>query len=474
MKKKVNFAKVSPFMVDPEPIEEAFSLRAEDFEPATDAEKESVVEKHKSVSFWRDAGRRFRKNTVSMVALFVFIFILLFAFLGPALIPYNYKEQYRQSLNLGPLQYSDEERICFEIAENNDGYYAASMAEGGMIQKKIYYYFRENGKVYSFSVAKSYSDETHSILLFNGDAEHPLVLREMDTKTGEWKEDIPIETQNTIPQLTESEVKKRWEVREIKLMHSVFPHIFGTDGSGRDLMARTMYGAQVSIIVGITAALIVLVIGSIYGSISGLAGGVTDFIMMRIVELIYSIPEVLIVLLLQMVLNPQDQDNPSFLQKWLDANKNGAFGVLNDLGIGVVSIFITFALLYWVTMARIVRGQVLQLKKQEYVNAAVALGASKWRIIRRHLLPNAIGALVITTCLQIPSAIFLESFLSFLGLGVSAPMPSLGSLCSDALKTIWLYPYQLIFPAVILTLIVLSLNLVGDGLRDALDPRLKK
>jgi ABC-type dipeptide/oligopeptide/nickel transport system permease subunit len=125
-------------------------------------------------------------------------------------------------------------------------------------------------------------------------------------------------------------------------------------------------------------------------------------------------------------------------------------------------------------MARIVRGQVLQLRKQEYVTAAIALGAGNKRIIKRHLLPNCVGALVITTCLQIPSAIFLESFLSFLGLGVSAPMASLGSLCSDALATITMYPYRLIYPAVILTVIVLTLNLVGDGLRDALDPRLKK
>ena len=147
---------------------------------------------------------------------------------------------------------------------------------------------------------------------------------------------------------------------------------------------------------------------------------------------------------------------------------------MSDLGAGIVSIFITFALLYWVTMARIVRGQVLQLKKQEYVTAATALGASNGRIIRRHLLPNCVGQLVITTCLQIPSAIFLESFLSFLGLGVSAPMASLGSLCSDALETISLYPYRLVFPGIILTVVVLTLNLVGDGLRDALDPRLKK
>ena len=241
----------------------------------------------------------------------------------------------------------------------------------------------------------------------------------------------------------------------------------GTDSQGRDLLARTMYGARVSIIIGIVAALIVLVIGSIYGAISGLCGGVVDFVMMRIVELIYSVPEILLVLLLQVVLKDP-------LQKWFDASNSWLANALSTLGAGIVSIFITFALLYWVTMSRIVRGQVLMLKKQEYVTAATALGASNGRIIRRHLLPNCVGQLVITTCLQIPSAIFLESFLSFLGLGVSAPMASLGSLCSDALGTITIFPYRLLFPGAILTIIVLTLNLVGDGLRDALDPRLKK
>ena len=241
----------------------------------------------------------------------------------------------------------------------------------------------------------------------------------------------------------------------------------GTDSQGRDILARTMYGARVSIIIGIVAALIVLIIGSIYGAISGLCGGVVDFVLMRIVELIYSIPEVLIVLLLQVVLKDP-------LQSWFDSSNTWFANALSTLGAGIVSIFITFAVLYWVTMARIVRGQVLMLKKQEYVTAATALGASNGRIIRRHLLPNCVGQLVITTCLQIPSAIFLESFLSFLGLGVSAPMASLGSLCSDALGTITIFPYRLLFPGMILTIIVLSLNLVGDGLRDALDPRLKK
>lgn len=247
----------------------------------------------------------------------------------------------------------------------------------------------------------------------------------------------------------------------------VFPHFFGTDSAGRDLMARCMYGGRVSILVGIIASLIVLIIGASYGSVSGLLGGRVDFVMMRIVELIYSIPDVLVVLLLQVVLQTP-------LQKWFDTSNIGAVKALGTLGVGVVSIFITFALLYWVGMARIIRGQVLQIKQQEYVMAATVLGAPKNRIIKRHLLPNCVGQLVITTCLQIPSAIFLESFLSFLGLGISAPMASLGSLCSDALDVITLYPYRMLFPALMLSLLVLSLNLVGDGLRDALDPRLKK
>ena len=177
-------------------------------------------------------------------------------------------------------------------------------------------------------------------------------------------------------------------------------------------------------------------------------------------------PDVLIVLLLQVVLKDP-------LQTWFDTSTFPLVKALSTLGVGIVSIFITFAMLYWVGLSRIIRGQVLMLKEQEYVTAATVLGASSGRIIRRHLLPNCIGQLIISTCLQIPSAIFLESFLSYLGLGVSAPMASLGSLCSDAKETFLLFPTRLLFPALLLTLIVLSLNLVGDGLRDALDPRLK-
>ena len=448
------FAKISPFQIDPDKIP---ALTAEDFAPAGESEKASMVQMHKSVSYWRDAWRRFKANTVSMVALAVFLLCLLFAFVGPSLIPYSYAEQYRASQKLAPFAYSKGEETIRSLEGSCDGFYATALQPGSITAlSKGDYYISSQGKTYAFSLTKAVEK---SVLILNSKAEEPLILvKEADLQPdGSYKAYAPIA-------FTDSPAEG---AARLKLVRSVFPHVFGTDSAGRDIMARTMYGTRVSIIIGVVAALIVLIIGSIYGAISGLAGGAVDFVMMRIVELIYSVPEVLIVLLLQVVLKDP-------LQQWFDTSPSAFAHAMSDLGAGIVSIFITFALLYWVTMARIVRGQVLQLKKQEYVTAATALGASNGRIIRRHLLPNCVGQLVITTCLQIPSAIFLESFLSFLGLGVSAPMASLGSLCSDALETITLYPYRLVFPGIILTVVVLTLNLVGDGLRDALDPRLKK
>ena len=451
-----NLSSISPFRPDPDKIMEAFGLTDADFSPADESEKESMVEKHKSVSYWRDAWRRFRANTVSMVALGIFALCLLFAFVGPSLIPYGYGDQYRNSQKLGPFEYSKGEERIRSVQDTGDGFYATALQRGSITAlRKGDYYITHKGNTYAFTLKKSLEK---AMIFLDTSAEEPLyVVKEANIKDGVFTKTEPIEFTDTPAE----------GATEIKLSHRVFPHVFGTDSSGRDLMARTMYGARVSIIIGLVASLIVLIIGSIYGAISGLAGGKVDFVMMRFVELIYSIPEVLIVLLLQVVLKDP-------LQAWFDAGTSSFARAMSDLGTGIVSIFITFAVLFWVTMARIVRGQVLQLKEQEYVTAAAALGATKGRIIRQHLLPNCVGPLVITTCLQIPSAIFLESFLSFLGLGVSAPMASLGSLCSDALPTISLYPYRLVFPGVLLTIIVLTLNLIGDGLRDALDPRLKK
>ena len=339
----------------------SFQMNVEDFLPADESEKQSLVVMRESVGFWKDGMRRLKNNKIAMVSLIVVLVIFVLSFVIPTVYPYKYEQQIKTSVNLAPMQYSETELAQIEAGEK------------------------------------------------------------------------------------------------------VFPHILGTDNLGRDYAVRVMMGSRVSLLVGLVASAIILLIGALYGSISGFFGGWVDMVMMRIVDIIYTVPDVLIIILLAAVLN----------YPLKDLSQKPGFEWIGVIGVNLISIFLVFALLYWVGMARIVRSQIMILKEQEYVTAARALGASSGRIIRKHLLTNCIGTLIVTTTLQIPSSIFTESFLSFLGLGVNAPMPSLGSLASAAINGLQSYPHRLFAPAIMISVIILSFNLLGDGLRDAFDPKMK-
>ncbi len=350
--------------------EKLFSLQQDPnlFLPATDEEKEYMVQMRESSTFFKDGVKRLLKNDVAVISIIVIIVITLSAIFVPMLWPYSYdrmlgvspgKQVDNSYNNLKPFEYGETEQAKIDAGEK------------------------------------------------------------------------------------------------------VFPHIFGTDAQGRDYFIRVVYGTRISLAVGFFASLIVLIIGMLVGSISGYLGGKVDLIIMRIVDIIYSLPDMLMVILLA-----------SVMRVALTPIIEGT--VLAKIGANIISLFIVFGVLYWVSMSRLIRGQILSLKEQEYVLAARAAGAKGGWIIRKHLLPNCISVIIISTALQIPSAIFTESYLSFLGLGVNAPMPSLGSLASDALNGINSYAYRLVIPAVIISLIVLSLNLFGDGLRDAFDPKLRR
>lgn len=427
--------------------EEAFDfglLTPTSFDAADQAEKEGFIPDRPPTSYWKDAWRRFRKNLVAMVALAVLVCIVLFAFVGPIIVPYGYDEFNKGAENLHGSHYSLEDQLFIEekLAEA-----AASQMTPEEALAEARAKAEAEGRKLSIMEEVTIKNAAKQAAS-SGEVTEESIIAEYGLKTKLFG-------------------YSRAELERKAAGEDVFPHVFGTDGFGRDIMVRTMIGARVSLLVGVFAAILVLIIGALYGSISGYAGGTVDAVMQRIVEVIQSVPEVLVILLISVVL--KERFNESL------ANSTGVIGTLfHTVGTNVIAMFIAFGSLYWVTMSRIIRGQILQLKQQEYVTAARALGARSGRIIRKHLLPNCIGQIVTTTFLQIPSAIFVESFLSYLGVGVDTPMTSLGSMCTDALGGMYTYPERLLFPAALLSIMILSLNLVGDGLRDALDPKLKK
>ena len=255
------------------------------------------------------------------------------------------------------------------------------------------------------------------------------------------------------------------------LVRSMTPslnHLMGTDDAGRDILARVLQGGRISLMVGIISTTVSLIIGVSYGATAGYLGGRIDNVMMRIVDILYSIPYILIVIVLLSVFG--GPSTPQWI-KWL----SNIFGGAGNQGLSqIFLLFFALGLVSWLTMARVVRGQILSLKNQEFVLAAKATGVSTPVIIFRHLVPNALGPVIVYATLTVPSVMLTEAFLSFLGLGVQAPFASWGSLAADGIKNIAIFPWQLIFPGVTMALTLFSLNFLGDGIRDALDPQTRK
>ncbi|WDR06154.1 ABC transporter permease [Devosia rhodophyticola] len=366
-----------------------------------------------SLTYWQDVRQRLWANKPAVVSI-CFIVVLIFgAVFGPLISPFSYFEQNLRLSNIPPVfetyRVSDgagEDTRFFLNASNFNLY---QISEGGQVEgllrggRKDIIKKSQSFEFGATDIALDYSSRPARLLRADG--------TELRPEGWQWN----------------------------------MTYLFGTDQLGRDVLVRQLYGARISLLVAFVATLVNFFIGIFYGGIAGYIGGKTDAVMMRIVEIISTIPLMLYVILLMVVLDS-----------------------------GLISIVVAIGSVFWVDMARMVRGQILTLKQQDYVAAARTMGAGTGRILTRHLLPNSIGPILVTLTMLIPSAIFIESFMSFIGLGVTPPMASWGTLTSEAVETMRAYPHQLFFPAAAISLTMFAFNFLGDGLRDALDPRMRR
>lgn len=363
-----------------------------------------------SLTFWQDVRKRLWANKPAMLGLGFIILLVLAAVFGPMLSRHTYFEQNLKLSNVPPL---------FQTYEVTDSAGVATR------------FFFNSGNLNLYEVTPA--GEVAGLIR---PARKDLIKKQQQFKFGD--QQVLLDTAKQ--QLTLADgaalAPSGWQWN--------MSNVLGTDQLGRDVLARQLYGARISLTVAFVATLVNFFIGVFYGGLAGYLGGKADTIMMRIVEVISTIPLTLYVILIMVVFNS-----------------------------GYLSVVLAIGSVYWVDMARIVRGQILTLKQQDYVAAARTMGASTSRILVRHLLPNSVGPILVTLTMLIPSAIFIESFMSFIGLGVTPPEASWGTLTSEAVETLRAYPYQLFFPAAAISLTMFAFNFLGDGLRDALDPRLR-
>ena len=360
-------------------------------------------------TFAQDVWFRFRHKPTALLGLIIIVLLLFFAIIGPTLTPYGYDDQNTKLANIPPMM---------QVFPAPDGEYLYITKALKIIEVD------QSGNLVR-QLKKGKDDSKQKITVFP------------------YKDDLTVTLDYTkMPATVQDTDGNRIEKGKTIWNHT---YLLGTDHLGRDILSRLMYGTRISLLVAFIAAAVNMVIGILYGGISGYIGGQTDAVMMRIVDIISTIPLTLYVILIKVTLDD-----------------------------GFLSIVIALSSVYWVDMARVVRGQVLSLKNQEFVMAARTIGSSTLAILFNHLIPNAMGPILVTVTMLIPSAIFMEAFMSFIGIGIAPPLASLGTMCNDATDALRTNPYQLFLPALVICLIMFAFNFVGDGLRDALDPKLKK
>lgn len=373
----------------------------------TNEERERIWRKTRS--FAGDVWSRFRKKPTAIAGFLIIVLLVLFSVLGPLFTGKSYSEQDLNAANIAP-------RIkVFETPDGNGWLYITQSMK--LLRVSAEGEFGEQ-------LSKLREDSERQMLIFDYEGS------ELGLYYG--KKPYLVVNPDTLVIAKSRRIRNR-------------DYLLGTDSLGRDILTRLMYGSRVSLVVAFVAVIVNLLIGILYGGISGYLGGNVDEFMMRIVDIISTIPLTLYVILIMVL-----------------------------LGSGLSSIIVALGSVYWVGMARVVRGQVLSLKQQEFVLAARTIGSSTSTILFRHLIPNAMGAILVTATMLIPSAIFMEAFLGFLGIGLKPPLASLGTMCNDATENLRSCPYQLFIPAFVIVLIMFAFNFVGDGLRDALDPKLRK
>lgn len=420
-------------------MENNFKMSPDLWTPLEKHEKDAEKVSRQSLTFLQDAKRRLKENKVAMVSMVVIVIIIAACVIVPMFYPISYGDQVLDFANIGLTM--DIYEINGDYFYMNGEYYLIDVSPDGTLlqkhplvkddtaNKKYIYDF--NGQEVIVDYSPYFEAKKEFIALEKKAKKDPSI----DLTDAQYKLDNAKKVEIT------SEGKEVTAVDKVRNK----TYILGTDNLGRDMFIRVLHGGRISLIVGFVAAFVNLIIGVLYGGIAGYVGGKADNIMMRVVDVISAIPTLLYVILLMVV-----------------------------LGNGMMPIIIALSITYWLSMARLVRGQVLGLKEQEFVLAAQSLGASTKRIMLRHLVPNMMGPIMVSATMQIPNAIFTEAFLSFVGLGVSAPQASWGSLCNDALLTYMTYPYQLFLPALAISATILAFNLFSDGLRDALDPKQRK